>query len=300
MMAPKVMFKRLAIIGTGLMGGSLALAAKQRGLVQEVVGYSRRLSTAQQAQALGVVDSAVDSLAQALEGADAVYIAAPVAQFPALFAQMAPLVQAAGEQNAPVLFDAGSTKSDVLAAVDAVSEQYPLFASRFVPCHPITGAERHGPLAADALLHAGRTLVMCQSPRTSPQAYERVKQLWLALDVVLKEMSAQDHDDMFAAVSHLPHWLAYAYVSSQLSQSKGAQFMAEGGGGFRDFTRIAASSPEMWMDIFRANRQHLLEHLSLFEARLAQMKTALQQGDEQSLQQWLQEAAHFRAGWKQF
>ena len=291
------MFKRLAVIGTGLMGGSVALAAKQRGLAQQVVGFSRRLSTAQHAKALGVVDESVDSITQALHGADAVYIAAPVAQFPALFAQIAPLVQALPEGQRPVIFDAGSTKMDVYAAVQTLAGQYPSFAAQVVLCHPITGAEKHGPSAAQADLHTGRTLVMCHVPQTSGQAYETVKAFWLGLDVVLKEMPPDQHDDMFAAVSHLPHWLAYAYVASQLGHAHGRSFMAEGGGGFRDFTRIAASSPEMWTDIFIANKSALLAHLDRFERELNQMRLALLNNDRQSLTDTLSQASEFRAQW---
>ena len=293
-----VLFKRLAVIGTGLMGGSVALAAKHHGLVSEVIGYSRRLSTAQEARRLGVVDVAVDQIDKALEGADAVYVAAPVAQFPAVFAQMAPVIERLPVAQRPVMFDAGSTKGDVYAAVLQASVNAPSFAQQFVLCHPIAGAERHGPSAATAALHTGRTLVMCPVAETSADAYARVKSFWQALGVRLKEMPAAEHDDMFAAVSHLPHWLAYAYVSSQLGHADGEKFMAEGGGGFRDFTRIAASSPEMWMDIFQANKAPLLAHLDRFEAQLLMMRSALEQGDSEGLRVVLDQAAQFRSSWK--
>lgn len=289
-------FKQLLIVGVGLMGGSLGLAAKRLGLAQRIVGYSRREATAQQALHVGSIDEIATDLVAALKTADAVYLAAPVAQFPALFQA----IEAAGNPDL-IVFDAGSTKSVVCAAARAVASRGVGGVSpwyfQFVPSHPIAGAERHGPSAANAQLYGGRTVVVCPHEHTSEPALARVDAFWTALGARVSRMAADEHDRVFAAVSHLPHLLAYAYVHGLLQTRTGAADMQEGGGGFRDFSRIAASSPEMWVDIFMDNRDQTLAHLDGFLASVDLLRNALKNGDRQTLAAALAQAADFRARW---
>ena len=290
-------FGHLLIVGVGLMGGSLGLAARQRGLARRITGYSRRLSTAQEALSVGSIDAVSDDLQAALKDADAVYLAAPVAQFPALFQA----IETSGNADL-IVFDAGSTKTAVCAAarnvasrgVGGVSPWY----FNFVPSHPIAGAERHGPTAANAQLHVGRTVVVCPHEHTCDPALQRVEAFWAAMGATVSRMPADEHDRVFAAVSHLPHLLAYAYVHALLQTRTGAADMQEGGGGFRDFSRIAASSPEMWVDIFLDNREQTLAHLDRFMQSADLLRSALKAGDRQTLLSALGQAAAFRGQWR--
>lgn len=291
-----VPFERLLVVGVGLMGGSLGLAAKSHGLARCVVGYSRRIDTARQALAHGLVDEVTDDLVGALRLADAVYLAAPVAQFPVLFEA----IEQAGNANL-IVFDAGSTKTNLCSAARAVASRgvgglSPWF-FQFVPSHPIAGAEKHGPAAAKPDLYSGRTVVLCPHEATSEPALARIEAFWAALGMRVLHMTDQEHDRVFAAVSHLPHWLAYAYVHALLQTPCGRQDMQEGGGGFRDFSRIAGSSAEMWVDIFQENRREILSQLDGFGASLDAMRTALQRGDRAALAAMLEQAATFRQGW---
>lgn len=289
-------FRRLLLVGVGLMGGSLGLAVKQKGLAHRVIGYSRRPETAQAALAQGLVDEVDADLVRALQNADAVYIAAPVAQFPAIFEA----IEASGNTGL-IVFDAGSTKQKVCDAARAVASRGVAGASpwffQFVPSHPIAGAEKHGPDAARADLYDGRTLIVCPHECTSQPALERVEAFWRELGMRVRRMGAAEHDRVFAAVSHLPHLLAYAYVHGLLQVPGGDLDMQEGGGGFRDFSRIAASSPEMWTDIFFDNRTAVLAQLDGFEKSLAQLRSALTSGERQALTDAIAHAARFRAGW---
>lgn len=289
-------FERLLLVGVGLIGGSIGLAARRSGLARSVAGYSRRASTTAEALQSGLVDVVETDLHVALQHADAVCLAVPVAQFPALFEA----IDAAGNHGLTV-FDAGSTKGGVCEAARAVASRGVGGASpwffQFVPSHPIAGAERHGPSAARADLYAGRTVISCPHELTSAPALQRVEAFWRALGMRVQRMTPDEHDRVFAAVSHLPHWIAYAYVHALLGTPTGVQDMQEGGGGFRDFSRIAASSPEMWLDIFSDNRAHMLQQLTLFEQSLSQMRAALEKGDHAALASMLHPVAAFRSGW---
>jgi prephenate dehydrogenase len=290
-------FSRLAIVGVGLIGGSLALAAKHKGLAKSVVGYSRNIETATQAQELGLIDEVAGDFDTLLRQVDAIFIATPVAQFSSLFAEIAPRLKPLANGTLPVIFDAGSTKGDVEQVVIEQAKLYPLFAKRFVLCHPIAGAERHGPTAASLQLYDQKTVVLCKSDRTDHDAFGYVSAFWHALGAQLKILTPQVHDDMFAAVSHLPHLLAYVFVASLLKHPNGSDYMAEGGGGFRDFTRIAASSPEMWADIFQANRIALNNHLDAFIDLLQEMRSSLHANDRSTLLDVLTTASTFRSNW---
>lgn len=294
-MAKGTLFNRMLAIGVGLIGGSICLGAKKHGLVGHVLGYSRKLETAHEALKLGIVDECIAGPGDSnLRSVDAVVLSIPVRQYRQVLTQFLPVLP----PNC-LIFDAGSTKSDVAIMLDDMEQQFPGLKARFVLAHPIAGGESHGPAAAVANLFEDRNCVLCPLPQTNPAGLKKVQQFWTALGARLSTMNAMDHDEMFGAVSHLPHLLAFAFVSGMLSHAKGAEFMKEGGAGYRDFTRIAASSPEMWADIFQNNSEALLSMLGVFENTLAQVRTAIESQDRNQLEAILGRASEYRSQWKQ-
>jgi prephenate dehydrogenase len=280
---------RLAIVGTGLIGGSLAAALKQAGVVDEIIGLGRRRETLEQARTLGLIDVIADSPAQ-LSGADVVMLATPVAQMQIVLKDIAPHL---GEKT--IVTDAGSTKRDVIfAAREALGRNF----SRFVAGHPIAGAESNGPQAARADLFIGRAVVLCPEAETDPAAVERVAALWQATGAQVVSMDAARHDRIFAAVSHLPHLAAFALVDDLAGRPDAADFFRFAASGFRDFTRIAASSPEMWRDIALANREALLEELAAYRGKLDEIAAALEKGDVAVLEAIFSRASNARRNWK--
>ena len=248
----------LAIIGVGLIGGSLSLALKKHDSVDRVIGVGRSHANLDDALRLGVID-AVATIEDAAK-ADIVFVATPVAQMPRVFAELAPHLGAHS-----VVTDGGSTKQDVTAAARAaLGEKFP----QFVPAHPIAGTEKTGASAAFATLFEKRKTVICAEAETSPEATERVAQMWQTAGAEIHRMSAAEHDDVFAAVSHLPHLLAFALVDMLAGMPRSADYFNYAASGFRDFTRIAAGSPEMWRDISVANRVPLREQLRQYRQRL--------------------------------
>lgn len=248
----------LAIIGVGLIGGSLSLALKKHDSVDRVIGVGRSQANLDHALRLGVMD-AVATIEDAAK-ADIVFVATPVAQMPRVFAELAPHLGAHS-----VVTDGGSTKQDVTAAARAaLGEKFP----QFVPAHPIAGTEKTGASAAFATLFEKRKTVICAEAETSPEATERVAQMWQTAGAEIHRMSAAEHDDVFAAVSHLPHLLAFALVDMLAGMPRSADYFNYAASGFRDFTRIAAGSPEMWRDISVANRVPLREQLRQYRERL--------------------------------
>lgn len=287
------LFKRFLAIGVGLIGGSACLSAKQKGLVGYVLGYSRRFETSHQALDLGIIDECIsDASDPNLRSVDAVLLSIPVRQYESVLRQFLPVLPS----NA-LIFDAGSTKNDVRLVVDKLELEFPGLKARFVGAHPIAGGEQNGPKAAVAGLYQDKTCVICADSKTDLTRKNQVEKFWSALGARLVDMDPLDHDEMFGAVSHLPHLLSFAYVSSVLEHPKGAKFMSEGGAGFRDFTRIAASSPEMWADIFQNNDKALLGLLDNFEETLKQWRTAIQNKDRKFLDQALKRASEYRESW---
>lgn len=284
-----VSIRRLAIVGTGLIGGSFAAALKQAGLVGEIVGLGRRRETLEQARALHLIDVIADSPAQ-ISGADVVLLAMPVAQMQSVLADIAPHL---GEHT--IVTDAGSTKTDVIAAArSALGAKF----SRFVPGHPIAGAESSGPQAARADLFHGRNVVLCPVVETDPVAVDRVAELWQGAGAQVVRMDAARHDRIFAAVSHLPHLAAFALVDDLAGRAEADDFFRFAASGFRDFTRIAASHPEMWRDIALANREALLEELVAYRAKLDEIAAALENGDAQALETIFSRASQARRNWQ--
>jgi prephenate dehydrogenase len=248
----------LAVIGVGLIGGSLALALKARGCVDRVIGVGRSRANLDEALRLGVID-AVASYEEAAR-ADVVFVATPVAQMPTVFGSLLPHLA-----PTTVVTDGGSTKQDVIAAAKlALGERF----SQFVPAHPIAGTEKTGAAAAFPTLYEKRKVVVCRELESSEEAVDRVVSMWRSTGAEIHKMTAQEHDDVFAAVSHLPHLLAFALVDMLAGMPRADDYFKFAASGFRDFTRIAGGSPEMWRDISAANRIALREQLAAYRNSL--------------------------------
>lgn len=280
---------KLVVCGVGLIGGSFALALRRAGMVRRVVGIGRSKESLARAVELGVIDEASADWASALDGADFVLLAPPVGQMDAVMAAMAPHLA-----PGTVVTDAGSTKRDV---IEATYRHLGGHLAYTVPGHPIAGAEKSGVDAAFASLYDGRRVVVTPLPENEPAAILRVREAWEACGAVIHEMPPQEHDRVFAAVSHLPHLLAFGLVHDLAGRANAEQLFSFAAGGFRDFTRIAASHPEMWRDICIANRQALLAELDQYLAELAYMRALLLSGDAARLEQLFSEARHARNEW---
>jgi prephenate dehydrogenase len=272
------------------MGGSFALALKRGGLVQRVIGYSKSPSTTERARKLGVIDDAAESALLAVSGSDIVLIAVPVAASEATFRAIRDLVEPG------VLFmDVGSTKREVVdAARRVLKERVP----GFVPAHPIAGKEVAGIAHADAALFAGRQVILTPLASTDAALLQKATDVWSAIGAQVLRMTPENHDAAFAAVSHLPHLLAFAYFSAVVKQPAGQDFLALAGPGFRDFTRIAASDPSVWRDILVSNREEVLKQSLRFRHTLDALEHVIRSGNVEALEDLLRQAADARAGWQ--
>jgi len=266
-----------------------ALALRQAGLVERVVGIGRRPEPLAAARELGIIDEAATGWADALAGAELVLLAMPVGQMDAVAAAIAPHLEAG-----TIVTDAGSTKRDVIEAIYRhLGHRLP----NVVPAHPIAGAEKSGPAAAQSGLYRGRKVVVTPLPENRPAAVARVREVWSACGAVLHEMSPQEHDRVFAAVSHLPHLLSFALVHDLAVRDNSELFFTFAGPGFRDFTRIAGSHPEMWRDIALANRDALLIELKRYEDQIDEMRAALEANDGKRLEEIFDTARTARRAW---
>lgn len=265
------MINKLVIIGVGLIGGSFSLALREAVLVREVAGVGRSPENLSDALGAYVIDTSTQDAAQAVPDADLVLLAVPVGQMGAIMAAIAPHLTAH-----TVISDVGSTKQDVVAlARQHLAGHLP----RFVPGHPIAGAETSGVKAARGDLFRERNVVLTPLAETDPEAQALVTALWQGCGAKVTEMTPQQHDALFAAVSHLPHILAFALVDYIATQPNADQLFGFAAGGFRDFTRIAGSSPEMWRDICLANRDALLQQVGGYQQELARIKAMIEAGD---------------------
>jgi prephenate dehydrogenase len=281
--------KKLVIFGVGLIGGSVALALKKAGFVTHIVGVGRSAKSLDDALKLGVIDTAETNIGAALVGTDMVLIAAPVAQTAGILQSIKPHLS-----SKTVVTDAGSTKADVLAcAKEILGEQF----SQFVGAHPIAGAEKSGVAAANADLFIGKNVVLTPAPETNRDEYASVAAMWQACGANVSRMPAENHDAIFAAVSHLPHLLAFALVDDIAQRPNAEELFSFAASGFRDFTRIAGSSPEMWRDISLANKTALLGEISAFESELSQLKQLLESSDGAGLQALFDRASVARNAW---
>jgi prephenate dehydrogenase len=283
-------FKQLGLIGCGLMGGSFALAMKQAGLVERIIGYSKSPSTTERARQMGVIDQAAESALLAVSGSDIVLIAVPVAATDVTFRAIRHLV------NPDVLFmDVGSTKRDVVDAARRVLKER---VGAFVPAHPITGKELAGVQHADAELYKDRQVILTPIAQTSPELVGKARAVWTALGARVEEMTPEAHDAAFAAVSHLPHLLAFAYFTGILQQKESEQFLSLAGPGFRDFTRIAASDPAIWRDILIANREEILKQSERFRGALGVLEQVLRDCQGEALEALVNGVSQTRSHWR--
>ena len=283
------MFKKIALFGVGLIGGSFSLSLKKGGFVGAVVGMDRSPAALERALQLGIIDQIGGSVAEAVRDADLVLIAAPVAQTAAILASIEPHLQ-----SGTVVTDAGSTKSDVVAAARATLRAK---IAQFVPGHPIAGRETNGPDAAIDDLFVGKKTVLTPLPENSEQDIERVAQAWRQCGAIIHHLTPQDHDCVFAAVSHLPHLLAYALVDNIVKKPQTDLLFQYAASGFRDFTRIAGSSPEMWRDITMANQTMLLGMLDSYLAQLNRIRDMLAAGDSAAIHEVYVNGQRARQNW---
>ena len=280
------------MVGVGLVGGSFALGLKAAGRVDAVVGVGRGRANLDAATALGIIDRAImidTDWTRELVDADLVLLATPVAQFPALFDAMAGRLPPHA-----VLTDAGSTKQNVIAAA---RRHLGAVLPRFVPGHPIAGTEHTGAAAAFATLYRDRNVVLTPLPENDPEAVALVGALWTACGARVQTLDPATHDRIFAAVSHLPHLLAFALVDLLAARPDAAEVFRYAASGFRDFTRIAAGSPEMWRDIALANRGALLAELDAYRGELDRIAAMVAAGDGGALQAVFTRAATARRAW---
>lgn len=297
---------KLVIIGVGLIGASYALALRKADRVRHIVGVGRSRENMQRALALGAIDEIGADLAAALKGADVVFLAVPVGQTGPMLARISSHLDAGS-----LVTDAGSTKQDVIAAARLHLAGH---LKNFVPGHPVAGAERSGAGAASADLFNGKNVVLTPLKETTVEAVQLATELWQACGAIVSRLSAERHDGILAAVSHLPHVLAFTLMN-HLSSTRGEPDAISGtksdtesgtdellrfaGSGFRDFTRIAGSSPEMWRDICLANRETLLRQIDAYQNELAMMRDTLARGDGEALESAFAHARAVRRRWLQ-
>ena len=284
------MFEQLGIIGCGLMGGSFALALKRAGLVKRVIGYSKSPTTTARAFQMGVIDVEAASALEAVAGSDLVLIAVPVAATEATFKTIQHLVT-----PEMLVMDVGSTKRDVIdAARRTLREQV----GSFVPAHPIAGKEVSGVEHADADLYQGRQLILTPIERTLPRQLQLAADVWTALGSRVITMSPESHDAAFAAVSHLPHLISFAFMNAISGQPQGKDFLSLAGPGFRDFSRIAASDAKVWRDIMMSNREELLAQTKIFQRNLQALELMIASGNSEALEGLIDQASLARSHWR--
>lgn len=283
------MLKKITIFGVGLIGGSFALALRNARAVERITGVGRTAASLARAQELGIIDAMSTSVAEAVSDADLILIATPVAQTETILASIKPSLQ-----PGTVVTDAGSTKSDVVAAARrALGDKV----AQFVPGHPIAGRETNGPDAAIPDLYIGKKVVLTPLPENAQQDVNRVAQAWEQCGAIIHKLTAREHDRVFASVSHLPHLLAYALVDDIATKPHADLLFQYAASGFRDFTRIAGSSPEMWRDISFANQEALLGELDAYIAQLTRLRGLLAAGERSALEAVYANAQQARQNW---
>ena len=281
-------FGTVSIVGVGLIGASLGLALKQAKVVHQMIGVGRSAANLDQALKMGAIDRVTD-LAEAVQSSQWIVLCVPVAQMRAIFTQLEPHL---GSNT--LITDAGSTKSDViLAAKEVLGKKV----CQFVPAHPIAGGAQHGAAAARADLFQGKQTIICQLQENSAADVALVEEFWKVMGSNIKRISAVQHDAIYAAVSHLPHILSYALMASVLNSEDAEQKLEHAGAGFRDFTRIAASSPEMWRDICIANKQAILKELDQYLSVTGRLREMIAKEDAAGLEKVFQKASQARQKW---
>lgn len=271
------MFNRLCIIGVGLIGGSIARAARQRGLCNSIVGYGRQqdLQNLENAKRLAVIDDYTLNIEQALEGADCVVIATPVGAIESVLGLLKPFWS---EQA--IYTDVGSTKGNVIGAAERVFGAVP---DNLVPAHPIAGAEQSGVEAAVDDLFLNKRLIITPVSNTRPEAWEKIQRFWEQMGSTVSVMDVRHHDAVLAATSHLPHILAFALVDMLGRKDEQSEIFKYAAGGFRDFTRIASSDPTMWLDICSANKNEIIPLIQQLKEELDKIESTLKNNDSRQL-----------------
>jgi prephenate dehydrogenase len=280
------MIERLCIFGVGLIGGSLAKDLKRKDLCGQVVGCSRKRGNLERARELGIIDAFDLDPAKAVEGADMVVLAVPLGAMAGVMTAMRP-----GLGSEAVITDVGSAKGSVLEAVTSVFGAVP---GNFVPAHPIAGTEHSGVEAAVEGLFEGHRVILTPVEQTRPEATRRVRDMWQAVGAEILEMDPVHHDEVLAATSHLPHMLAYTLVDMLGRMEERVEMFRYAAGGFRDFTRIASSDPQMWHDICIANRDALTEALDHFQKDLGAAIEAIRAGDGKTIKELFERAKQLR------
>ncbi len=284
------MFDQLGLIGCGLMGGSFALAMKKAGLVKKVVGYSKSPSTTERARQLGVIDVEAPSALLAVSGSDIVLMAVPVSATEATLKSIKHLIT-----PKMLIMDVGSTKRDVVDAARRVLKDH---IGSFIPAHPIAGKELSGVEHADADLYHGKQVILTPIERTQTSHLQKATDLWTALGCQVLKMAPEAHDAAYAAVSHLPHLIAFALMNAINNQPHGRDFLSLAGPGFRDFTRIAASDPHVWRDILISNKQEILAQSKLFQKAMMQLQDLISEDKSAILESEIAKASLTRAQWR--
>ncbi len=285
---------KLVIIGVGLIGGSFAMALRQAGMVKHITGVGRSAKNMQRALDQGVIDETTTDMASALQNADVILLAMPVGQTERIMTQIAPHLPA----NI-LITDAGSTKQDVIAATRRHLNQKNL--TNFVPGHPIAGAEQSGVLAAKPDLYHNKHVILTPLAETRIEATQVITNLWQACGATVSQMHADEHDNVLAATSHLPHILAFALMNHLYSSTEAnpENLLRFAGSGFRDFTRIASSSPEMWRDICITNRYALISQIDAYQNELEVLRETLDKEDGEKLEEAFSQARGVRNDWLQ-
>lgn len=280
---------KATIIGVGLIGGSFALALKNAGVVGRVVGVGRDPENLRAAMARGIIDESTHDVVEAVRDADLVFLATPVGAMADVFAAIAPVLK-----DDAIVTDGGSTKQSVIAVARAGLGAR---VRQFVPSHPIAGSEKSGAAAASSTLYADREVILTPLAENRAEDVTRVRALWTHCGARVVEMAPEQHDTLMAAVSHAPHFIAFAYMDSIARSSDPTEVLTHAGAGLRDFTRLASSHPRMWSDICMANRTALLAELERFERAAAELRDLLQREDAEALEARFTNARILRDAW---
>ena len=279
-------FNRMIIVGVGLIGGSLAMASRRKGLVKEIIGVGRSTANLREAVRLKIIDSYTFDISEAVKGADLIVLSTPVGSFERLVKQMRHSLN-----KGAIITDAGSVKGGMVIRLERLLPK----GTYFVGGHPIAGKEKSGVKAATDRLFEGTKCILTPTKKTDASALKKIKALWKSVGAEVVLMDPMLHDKALGAVSHLPHVAAYSIVNTAAEIKKdGNNFIAFSGGGFKDFTRIAASSPEMWRDIFLSNRENLVNMISLYQKNLEKLKRYIKDKDSKRLIKELEKAKAVR------
>ena len=281
------MINKITIIGVGLIGGSLALALKERNLAKVVFGYGRDQSRLEEAQKSNVIDAFSTNIKEAIDEANIVVIATPVGTFKDILDQIEPLIS-----SNVIITDVGSTKSDIVNIVNDVLKDK---SSYFIPAHPIAGKERSGFEVSDSKLYDGKKVIITPQETNSPESIDVIDQMWKNVGADVDFMSAESHDNLLGMTSHLPHMLAFSLVNYLVDQNPNASIYA--GGGFKDFSRIASGDAVMWRDICLQNKNQIMNHLKGYQSTLDDLLEAINDEDSEKLGQLFTTAKKTRDSW---